>query len=69
MTTEDLYDCNFTTGCLYRIVFPYAGAKAPVEHFTRAASKEFGARGISVTAVAPGQWILRSSMGRKQMMP
>ncbi|HVI49027.1 MAG TPA: SDR family oxidoreductase [Chitinophaga sp.] len=32
----------------------YAGAKSPVEHFTRAASKEFGARGISVTAVAPG---------------
>lgn len=32
----------------------YAGTKAPVEHFTRAASKEFGARGISVTAVAPG---------------
>lgn len=32
----------------------YAGAKAPVEHFTRAAAKEFGARGISVTAVAPG---------------
>lgn len=32
----------------------YAGAKAPVEHFTRAASKEFGERGISVTAVAPG---------------
>lgn len=32
----------------------YAGAKAPVEHFTRTASKEFGARGISVTAVAPG---------------
>lgn len=32
----------------------YAGAKAPIEHFTRAASKEFGARGISVTAVAPG---------------
>lgn len=32
----------------------YAGAKAPVEHFTRAASKEFGHRGISVTAVAPG---------------
>jgi len=25
-----------------------------VEHFTRAASKEFGSRGISVTAVAPG---------------
>ena len=32
----------------------YAGAKAPVEHFTRAASKELGPRGISVTAVAPG---------------
>jgi NAD(P)-dependent dehydrogenase (short-subunit alcohol dehydrogenase family) len=32
----------------------YAGAKAPVEHFTRMASKEFGTRGISVTAVAPG---------------
>jgi NAD(P)-dependent dehydrogenase (short-subunit alcohol dehydrogenase family) len=32
----------------------YAGAKAPVEHFTRAASKEFGARGISVTAIGPG---------------
>ena len=32
----------------------YAGAKAPVEHFTRAASKEFGGRGISVNAVAPG---------------
>lgn len=32
----------------------YAGSKAPVEHFTRAASKEFGARGISVTAIAPG---------------
>ena len=32
----------------------YAGAKAPVEHFTRMASKEFGDRGISVTNVAPG---------------
>lgn len=32
----------------------YGGLKAPVEHFTRAASKEFGERGISVTAVAPG---------------
>ena len=32
----------------------YAGAKAPVEHFTRMASKEFGVRGISVTGVAPG---------------
>ncbi|WP_068637599.1 SDR family oxidoreductase [Thauera butanivorans] len=32
----------------------YAGGKAPVEHYTRAAAKEFGARGISVTAVGPG---------------
>lgn len=32
----------------------YAGTKAPVEHFTRAASKEYGARGISVTAIGPG---------------
>ncbi|CAE6853331.1 3-oxoacyl-[acyl-carrier-protein] reductase FabG [Paraburkholderia aspalathi] len=32
----------------------YAGTKAPVEHFTRAAAKEFGARGISVTAIGPG---------------
>lgn len=32
----------------------YAGGKSPVEHFTRAAAKEFGPRGISVTAVGPG---------------
>lgn len=32
----------------------YAGTKAAVEHFTRAAAKEFGARGISVNAVGPG---------------
>lgn len=32
----------------------YAGGKAPVEHFTRAASKEFADRGISVNSVAPG---------------
>ena len=32
----------------------YAGTKAPVEHLTRAASKEFGERGISVTAIGPG---------------
>jgi len=32
----------------------YAGGKSPVEHFTRAASKEFGARGISVNNIAPG---------------
>ncbi|KAK9447493.1 uncharacterized protein V1518DRAFT_421138 [Limtongia smithiae] len=32
----------------------YAGAKAPVEHFCRAAAKEFGPRGISVNNIAPG---------------
>jgi len=32
----------------------YEGLKAPVEHFTRAASKEFGVRGISVNAIGPG---------------
>ncbi|MCB9944697.1 MAG: SDR family oxidoreductase [Geminicoccaceae bacterium] len=32
----------------------YEGMKAPVEHFTRAASKEFGVRGISVNAIGPG---------------
>ncbi|EHN11799.1 short chain dehydrogenase [Patulibacter medicamentivorans] len=32
----------------------YAGAKAPVEHFTRAAAKEFAPRGISVVALGPG---------------
>lgn len=32
----------------------YAGTKAPVEHYTRAAAKEFGERGISVTAIGPG---------------
>jgi NAD(P)-dependent dehydrogenase (short-subunit alcohol dehydrogenase family) len=32
----------------------YPSSKAPVEHFTRAASKEFGERGISVNAVGPG---------------
>lgn len=32
----------------------YAGTKAPVEHYTRAAAKEFGDRGISVTAIGPG---------------
>lgn len=32
----------------------YAGGKAPVEHFTRAAAKEFGVRGISVNSVGPG---------------
>ncbi|WP_158890189.1 SDR family oxidoreductase [Amycolatopsis anabasis] len=32
----------------------YAGGKAPLEHFVRAASKEFAPRGISVNNVAPG---------------
>ncbi len=32
----------------------YAGGKAPVEHFTRAASKEFADRGISVNSIGPG---------------
>ncbi|AMY20990.1 MULTISPECIES: SDR family oxidoreductase [Nocardiaceae] len=32
----------------------YAGGKAPVEHFTRAAAKELAPRGISVNAIAPG---------------
>lgn len=32
----------------------YAGSKAPVEHFTRAAAKEFGSRGISINNIAPG---------------
>ena len=32
----------------------YAGSKSPVEHFTRAAAKEFGVRGINVNNIAPG---------------
>ncbi len=32
----------------------YPGSKSPVEHFTRAASKEFGKRRISVNAICPG---------------
>ncbi|MDT3395190.1 SDR family oxidoreductase [Streptomyces sp. B1866] len=32
----------------------YAGGKAPLEHFTRAAAKEFADRNISVNVVAPG---------------
>ncbi|MBB6173363.1 NAD(P)-dependent dehydrogenase (short-subunit alcohol dehydrogenase family) [Nocardiopsis mwathae] len=32
----------------------YAGGKAPVEHYARAAAKEFADRGISVNNVAPG---------------
>lgn len=33
-----------------------AGAQASVEHFTRAASKETAARGITVHAVGLGRW-------------
>ena len=32
----------------------YPASKAALEHFTRAASKEFGERGINVNAVGPG---------------
>lgn len=32
----------------------YAGAKAPVEDFTRAAAKELAERGVSVNTIAPG---------------
>lgn len=32
----------------------YAGGKSPVEHFARAAAKEFAPRGISVNNIAPG---------------
>jgi len=32
----------------------YAGAKAPVEHFCRAAAKELGEKGISVNNIGPG---------------
>jgi NAD(P)-dependent dehydrogenase (short-subunit alcohol dehydrogenase family) len=49
--------CTIVTSLLAAYTDGYAvypGSKAPIEHFTRAASKEFGARGISVTAVGPG---------------
>ncbi|QTL37848.1 SDR family oxidoreductase [Pseudoalteromonas viridis] len=32
----------------------YAGAKAPLEHLTRALAKEIGSRGVTVNVVAPG---------------
>eukprot|EP00512_Aurantiochytrium_limacinum_P011184 CAMPEP_0171588156 /NCGR_PEP_ID=MMETSP0961-20121227/13909_1 /TAXON_ID=87120 /ORGANISM="Aurantiochytrium limacinum, Strain ATCCMYA-1381" /LENGTH=235 /DNA_ID=CAMNT_0012146857 /DNA_START=84 /DNA_END=787 /DNA_ORIENTATION=+ len=32
----------------------YTGSKAAIEHFTRAAAKEFGERGISVNCLGPG---------------
>lgn len=49
--------CNIVTSLLAAytgLYSTYEGLKAPVEHYTRAASKEFGHQGISVTAVAPG---------------
>jgi NAD(P)-dependent dehydrogenase (short-subunit alcohol dehydrogenase family) len=49
--------CTIVTSLLAAYTDGYAiypGSKAPIEHFTRAASKEFGVRGISVTAVGPG---------------
>lgn len=47
----------------------YPGSKAPVEHFTRAASKEFGSRGISVNAIGPGPMDTPFSMGKKVRKP
>ena len=32
----------------------YAGSKGPVEHFTKAFSKEIGSRGVTVNCIAPG---------------
>jgi NAD(P)-dependent dehydrogenase (short-subunit alcohol dehydrogenase family) len=32
----------------------YAGSKSPVEHFTKAFSKEIGDRGVTVNCIAPG---------------
>ncbi len=49
--------CTLVTsllGAFTPLYASYAGTKAPVEHFTRAAAKEFGERGISVTAIGPG---------------
>lgn len=49
--------CSLTTsllGAFTGYYSSYAGAKAAVEHYTRAAAKEFAARRISVTSVAPG---------------
>ena len=40
----------------------YAGSKSPLEHFTRAAAKELGPRGISVNNVAPGPMDTRFSI-------
>src|SRR5699024_2031319 len=44
----------------------YAGGKSPVEHFTRAAAKEFADRRISVTAVAPGPMDTPYYYGKEQ---
>lgn len=47
----------------------YAGSKATVEHFTRAAAKEFGARGVSVNTVGPDRCIRHSFTARKVRKP
>lgn len=56
---------NLASGRLYALLFHLCRGQGAVEHFTRAAAKEFGGRGISVTAVGRGRWIRLSSMGRK----
>ena len=49
--------CTIVTsllGAFTGLYSTYAGSKAAVDQFTRGAAKELGAKGISVTAVAPG---------------
>ncbi len=48
---------NFSTsvnGQMFPAYSIYAGTKGAVEQFTRQLAKEFGARGITINAVAPG---------------
>ncbi|MBL4919393.1 SDR family oxidoreductase [Szabonella alba] len=57
--SEDEYDAITTLvtsllGAYTPFYSSYAATKAPVEHFTRAASKKFRERGISVTATGTG---------------
>lgn len=40
----------------------YAGAKAPVEHFTRGVAKELMGKRVSVNAIAPGPMDTRKSL-------
>lgn len=44
-------------------------SKATVEHFTRAASKEYGALGISVNAIGPGPMNIAFFYGQEGLMP